>query len=97
MRKIPPRIMRTIFPKLISSFLLITVVLILNGCMTCRTLDSAKTKTHNDEKGQVIVDQKGHAAKYVLLLIAVPADVVTSPFQAMFVGFIGLTMAGYQG
>ena len=91
------RIMRARYSKLISSLLLIVLLMALNGCMTCRTLDSAQKKTHDDEKGQVIVDQKGHPVKYVLLLVAVPADVVTSPFQAMFVGLISLTMAGYQG
>ena len=83
--------------KLSSNLLLVALILMLNGCMTCRTLDSAKARTHSDEQGQVVVDQKGHPAKYVLLLISVPADVVTSPFQAMFVGFISLTMAGHQG
>ena len=89
--------MKTVSAKFAGNVLLIALILTLNGCMTCRTLDSAKAKTHNDEQGQVVVDQKGHPAKYVLLLISVPADVVTSPFQAMFVGFISLTMAGYQG
>ena len=89
--------MRTKFAKLISNLLLIVLILTLNGCMTCRTLDSAKAKTHSDEQGQVVVDQKGHPVKYVLLLITVPADVVTSPFQATVVGFISLSMAGYQG
>jgi len=83
--------------RLISQLLMMALMIALNGCMTCRTLDSAKTKTHHDEQGQVVVDQQGHPAKYVLLLIAVPADVVTSPFQAMFVGLISLSMAGYQG
>ena len=89
--------MKSVSAKFAGNVLLIALILTLNGCMTCRTLDSAKTKTHHDDQGQVIVDQKGHPGECVLLLITVPADIVTSPFQAMFIGFIGLTMAGYQG
>jgi uncharacterized protein YceK len=89
--------MSAIVLKFCSMLLLIAIMVTLNGCMTCSTLDSAKSKTHHDQKGEVIVDQQGHPAKYVLLLVAVPADVVTSPFQAMFVGLIAMSMAGYQG
>jgi hypothetical protein len=89
--------MRAIVLKYFSKLLLFALMVALNGCMTCSTLDSAKTKTHHDPQGEVIVDQQGHPAKYVLLLVAFPADVVTSPFQAMFVGLIAMSMAGYQG
>jgi uncharacterized protein YceK len=83
--------------KLIRNLLLMTLIVSLNGCMTCSTLDRAESKTHTDSQGQTVTDRQGRPANYVLLLIAVPADLVTSPFQAMFIGLINLSMAGYQG
>jgi uncharacterized protein YceK len=66
--------MRAMGIKLIRNLLLMTLIVSLNGCMTCSTLDRAESKTHTDSQGQTVTDRQGRPANYVLLLIAVPAD-----------------------
>jgi uncharacterized protein YceK len=55
-----------------------------SGCITMVTADHAKAKTHEDDKGNVIVDKKSQPAYYALMPLTVPADIVTLPFQAVY-------------
>jgi hypothetical protein len=52
----------------------------LNGCMTETVVDHAKgIDMHDQSVG------KPNAAYYALVPLTVPADIVTSPFQLIFV------------
>ena len=74
--------------KTVASLLLITLLAGSNGCMTCAVLDGAKAETHKDDNGRVIVDEKSHPAYYALLPLSIPADIATSPIQAVYFGIM---------
>ena len=49
------------------------------GCMTMMTLDAAKSSPHEDDQGHTF--RKAEPAYYLLVLLAVPADIATLPCQ----------------
>jgi hypothetical protein len=57
-----------------------------SGCITCAVRDKAAAQTHQEDCGKVIVDQKPRLAYYALLPLSFPADVATSPIQAVYFG-----------
>jgi len=63
---------------LLLAFLLINGT----GCMTANAIHKARSQTHRDNAGKSVTE-KGHPAAYSLLLITIPADIATSPFQAI--------------
>ena len=85
--------------KIIISLLLITLLVSSNGCMSYSAVQDAKG--HQDKtmwiwRGQTSgdSDNKSRPAYYLLLPVTIPADIVTSPIQAIVFGFAYLQMAG---
>ena len=72
--------MKTAHPKLISALILIAFLLLLNGCMTETVIDHAQGV---DKHGQPTGETNG--AYYTLIPLTVPADIVTSPFQFIYI------------
>jgi hypothetical protein len=85
-------IMTAKYPKIFGSVLLIVSLIGTSSCMTCCTIDRAKTKTYHTENNGKLVEES-HPAYYLLLPFTVPGDVVTSPFQAVW-GLVGLAFMG---
>jgi uncharacterized protein YceK len=70
--------------QIMASVVVVALFVSSNGCMTMATADHAKAKTHEDDKGNVVVDKKSQPAYYALMPLTVPADIVTLPFQAVY-------------
>jgi hypothetical protein len=68
---------------IIGRFLLVTLLVSQNGCMTVGTIDHAQGASSGG-------DGKPHPGYYCLLPLAIPGDIVTSPFQLC----VGLWIAG---
>jgi len=73
-----------IHAQVFNGLFLLALLVSLNGCMTMIAADHAKAKSHEDDKGNVVVDKKSQPAYYVLMPLTVPADIVTFPFQAVY-------------
>ena len=62
---------------------LIALLLGGGGCLTCNVLHGAKEQSHRNSGAEVVVDQKAQPARYALLPLTIPVDIVTSPIQAI--------------
>jgi hypothetical protein len=71
--------------KIIPCIFLICLLITTNGCMTMTTVGNAKGITHQNEKGDVVVDEKPKPGYYALIPFAVAGDIVTSPIQLIMV------------
>ena len=49
--------------------------------MTMNTLETAKPRTHKDEKGDVVIDKKAEPGYYALIPLTIAGDTATLPFQ----------------
>ena len=79
--------------KLILNLLLIALLVSSNGCMTYSAIQDAKG--HQDKtmwlwREATSGDNKSRPAYYLLTPVTVPADIVTSPFQAIVLLFVGM-------
>ena len=71
--------------RILKTVSLLLVLLSVSGCMTFNTVEFAKGRTHTDNDGKVIVDEKPKPGYYWLIPVTVPADIATSPFQLVFI------------
>jgi hypothetical protein len=79
-----------------KSILFLSIFLLIGstGCMTITTVEAARIKTHKNQKGEVVVDQKARPGFYALIPLTVAGDVATSPFQLALI--LMLAMSGIQ-
>jgi hypothetical protein len=75
-------------------FLSIFLLIGSSGCMTMTTVEAAKIRTHKNQKGEVVVDQKARPGFYALIPLTVAGDIATSPFQLAIV--LMMAMSGIQ-
>jgi len=75
-------------------FLSIFLLIGSSGCMTMTTVEAARIKSHKNQKGEVVVDQKPRPGFYALIPLTVAGDIATSPFQLVLV--LMFAMSGIQ-
>jgi len=67
--------------KLVIVITLLSLLFSGSGCMTINTVEAARARTHNDEKGEEVVDKKAEPGYYALIPLTVAGDTATLPFQ----------------
>ena len=75
--------MKAMKSRLPAALLLIALMLGAGGCMTCNVLEGAKQQVELSNIGEAKVEREAQPARYALLPLTVPLDVVTSPIQAI--------------
>jgi uncharacterized protein YceK len=65
------------------SLLLVCGLIGTSGCMTIMTAGAARENTHQNDKGETVVDRPQRPAYYLLLPLAFVGDAATLPFQAI--------------
>jgi hypothetical protein len=77
----------------LNMFVTLALIFGTNGCMTSNVIHDASVQSDKDSNGKQVVYKKANPAMYLLLPVAIPADIATSPFQAM-VGAFSFTYVG---
>ena len=62
----------------------------LSGCVTADTLDSAKARTHINEKHEVVIDQPARPGYYGLLPLSIAADTALLPVYVVAIVAVNL-------
>jgi hypothetical protein len=72
----------------LNRFVMFALVFVLAGCMTSNVIHDAKAQSDKDSNGKQVIYKKADPVMYLFLPLSIPADIATSPFQAITGAFI---------
>ncbi len=67
---------------------LLALIFSASGCMTSHVIHDARAQSEMDSNGKQVIYKKADPAVYLFLPLSIPADIATSPFQAITGAFI---------